>query len=152
MPVTRQQIVTEARTWINTPFRHQGRVKGIACDCIGLGFSVARALGLGSGDGVPDDRLNYGSQPLGDYVHDRVAQLLKEKPVSEMQMGDLVTVRMNVAACHVGIIGKLYVGTPDECLSIIHAYSTAGKVVETVIDEALRNKIKGCFEFPGVTD
>ena len=31
------QIVTQARTWIGTPFHHQARLKGKGCDCLGLG-------------------------------------------------------------------------------------------------------------------
>ncbi|NDC56413.1 MAG: hypothetical protein EBZ69_06345 [Alphaproteobacteria bacterium] len=34
--LTRMDIVREAREWINTPFKHQGALKGVACDCIGL--------------------------------------------------------------------------------------------------------------------
>jgi NlpC/P60 family putative phage cell wall peptidase len=149
---TRKQIVDEARSWIGTPFRHQGRLKGVGVDCIGLGFSVARALGLGIEDGVPMDRLNYSAQPMGDYVHEMTAKLLKQKPLEEMKEGDLVTVRMMVAACHLGIVSKLYAGTKDECLGIIHAFSSVKQVVETRIDDQLRARIVGCFEFPGVTD
>src|SRR5882672_3865378 len=30
------QIVKEARTWIGTPFRHQGRIKGLGVDCANM--------------------------------------------------------------------------------------------------------------------
>ena len=33
---TRMDAVTEARTWLDTPFHHQASVKGSGCDCIGL--------------------------------------------------------------------------------------------------------------------
>ena len=44
---SRLEVVCEARTWLGTPFHHQARAKGEACDCAGLVIGVARALGVG---------------------------------------------------------------------------------------------------------
>lgn len=44
--VTRADLIAEARTWIGTPWIHQGRLKGIATDCVGVVICVPRALGL----------------------------------------------------------------------------------------------------------
>ena len=41
MSFTVDDVVKEARTWIGTPFVHQGRTKGLACDCLGLMIGVA---------------------------------------------------------------------------------------------------------------
>lgn len=38
--VTIEQVLTEAREWKNTPFQHQTRLKGVACDCAGLVVGV----------------------------------------------------------------------------------------------------------------
>ena len=47
------EIVAEARNGIGTPYRHQGSLKGVACDCIGLVRGVWRALyRRGAGDGA----------------------------------------------------------------------------------------------------
>lgn len=35
-PLSRAAIVTEARSWIGTPYRHQASLKGVGCDCLGL--------------------------------------------------------------------------------------------------------------------
>jgi cell wall-associated NlpC family hydrolase len=43
---TRAEIIAEARTWLKTPWRHQGRLKGIGCDCVGHIVCVPRALGI----------------------------------------------------------------------------------------------------------
>ena len=40
-----QTMIDEAREWIGTPFVHQGRTKGQACDCLGLVIAVAKAAG-----------------------------------------------------------------------------------------------------------
>ena len=44
--VTRDQIVSQAREWIGTPYHHQARVRGAGVDCIGLLICVCRELGL----------------------------------------------------------------------------------------------------------
>ena len=36
----RASLLTEARTWINTPYHHKGRVKGVGVDCGGLLYEV----------------------------------------------------------------------------------------------------------------
>jgi cell wall-associated NlpC family hydrolase len=40
-----ERIVAEAETWLNTPFRHQGRLKGQGVDCVGFISEVAREAG-----------------------------------------------------------------------------------------------------------
>ncbi|MBL0320066.1 MAG: hypothetical protein IPP74_12385 [Alphaproteobacteria bacterium] len=41
-----QKIISQARTWLGTPFHHQARLKGKGCDCLGLIVGVADELGL----------------------------------------------------------------------------------------------------------
>src|SRR4051812_10792778 len=33
---TAQRIVAVARSWLGTPYRHQGMLNGVGCDCLGL--------------------------------------------------------------------------------------------------------------------
>ncbi len=40
----RSDIVTAARGWIGTPYRHQASVKGAGCDCLGLLRGVWREV------------------------------------------------------------------------------------------------------------
>lgn len=153
MSVTRKQITDCARTYLDTPFQHQGRVKGISCDCVGVPYMVADEMGLCDRQGTKIGRLdnvNYQPQPTGNFVHTECQRILVEKPVAEMQEGDVLSMKMPTIPCHVGIVSKLYAGTPNECFGVIHGYSPAHKVVETIIDRKLRARIAGCFNFPGV--
>jgi NlpC/P60 family putative phage cell wall peptidase len=149
MTATRTQIVEKAREYIGTPFAHQGRVKGIACDCIGLPLMVAGELGLTdtSGEVLQPERYKvYSASPLGNYVHEMVSKLLERKPLRDMKPGDLLTMRVVSAACHVAIVSDYEGG-----LGIIHAYNGGPqRVVEHALDEVWRNRIVGCFQFPGV--
>ena len=153
--LTRKQITDCAREYLGTPFQHQGRLKGKACDCVGLPYMVAEELGIHSRDGKvihKGDNSHYTAQPTNNFVHEECQRLLVEKSKWSMKEGDVVTIKMPTIACHVGIVTTLYVGTPHECLGVIHSYSPAHKVVETIIDAKLQNRIHGCFEFPEVID
>jgi NlpC/P60 family putative phage cell wall peptidase len=148
MPVTRAVVVAEARTWVNTPFRHQGRIKGMACDCVGLILGAAADLGLVDRLGVPflaTDNANYSAQPLDKFVHEEAQRRLIEKPIEEMADGDIVTLRVPSIPCHVAICS-----TVNGVRYIVHAYASNEKVVENIMDEKWTKRIEGCFSFPGV--
>ena len=36
----KKQIIQTARQWLDTPYHHQARVKGVGVDCIGLVIGV----------------------------------------------------------------------------------------------------------------
>ena len=140
---------------MGTPFQHQGRLKGIACDCVGLPYMVAEELGLRSRDKKmihKHENSNYESQPTRPLVHSECQRLLVEKPISEMKEGDVLTIKMPLLPCHVGIVSKLYEGTANECWGIIHGYAPVKKVVETVLDDQMLRRVHGAFSFSGVTD
>ena len=42
--MTADDIVAAARGWIGTPYRHQGALRGIGCDCLGLVRGLWREL------------------------------------------------------------------------------------------------------------
>ena len=41
-----KEILNEANTWIGTPFKHQGRLKGVGVDCYGLLIEIGRHFNL----------------------------------------------------------------------------------------------------------
>lgn len=43
---TREAILAEARTWLGTPYHHQGRVKGVGVDCAMILCEVYHDVGL----------------------------------------------------------------------------------------------------------
>jgi cell wall-associated NlpC family hydrolase len=42
----RQRVVTEAETWLRTPYHHMGRIKGGGTDCLMLLAEVYEAAGV----------------------------------------------------------------------------------------------------------
>jgi len=150
MPVTGSQVAAKAREFVGTPFQHQGRRKGRALDCVGLPLCVGEELGLLDRNKVPfkgSDNQNYSSQPLDAFVHDEAKRRLAEKPVEQMQDGDVVILRIPTVPCHAAIAC-----TTNGVRGMIHAYSGNGKCVEHVMDDKWRKRIAGVFSYPGVTN
>src|ERR1044071_9022478 len=106
----RAHLVATARQYIGTPFADQGRVKGLAVDCVGLVLSVAEDCGMHDIFDRPllrSDYGNYSAQPMGDFVHQEVARRLIPKPIEQMQPGDILTLRVPTEPCHVAFISEI---------------------------------------------
>ena len=50
----RAAVVSEARTWLGTPYHHMGRVKGVGVDCLTLLICVYENVGL-----IPRTTVEY---------------------------------------------------------------------------------------------
>jgi NlpC/P60 family putative phage cell wall peptidase len=128
---TGQDIVNEARTWIGTPFQHQGRVKGRAVDCVGLVVGVARAVGF-----EIMDEAGYSRQPFGQLLQSICdAQGIK---VDKPQPGDVLMMRFIREPQHLAI----YAGD-----TLIHTHGRVGKVVEHRIDPTWQRRIVAVYRF-----
>lgn len=140
MTEPRQVII--ARSWIGTPYRHQGSRKGVGCDCLGLIRGVWREL--------------YGTEPEapGPYGMDWAERSGEERLMEAatrhcgdsidrtmVKPGDLILFRWRAgyAAKHVGILS-------GEC-RFIHAYEQAG-VVESALVPSWERRIAAAFRFP----
>src|SRR5690625_974281 len=95
-------IVAEARTWLGTPFRHRGRLKGGGVDCIGLAVGVARAFDL-----AVVDKLDYPRRPDAELLRLGLAAQLASLHPHEAMPGDLLRLAVNGKATHVGILSCL---------------------------------------------
>lgn len=133
---TRDEFVNEARSWIGTPYQHQGRIKGVACDCIGLVIGTARALGL-----TEYDIDGYGTRPDGNLRPVMETQL-ESVPLDTVQPGDVVLFAWASHPLHVGIL--------SDASHVIHAYLPNRRVVENIIDKRWRAQIVAAYHVPGV--
>jgi hypothetical protein len=149
---TNADIVAKAREYINTPFAPKGRAKGSATDCVGLVLMVAGELDLKDVNGVSVSGSlysDYSDQPLGNYVHEACMRHLVYVPVRLLKPGNVVTVSLGTAPCHVGIIGSDKAGA----LTLIHAYNGGSRlVIEQPIDTRWLRRFRGGFAFPEVKE
>lgn len=145
------QVVSKAREYVGTPFRHQARVKGLrgGIDCIGLVMCVGEDLGLHYTDGAAitrSDYTQYAAMPVDSFVHEECCRRLVRKDKKALAPGDIVTMKVPYQPCHAGIL----TGTPNS-LSMVHAYNSGTeKVVEHLLDEKWLSRIVGVFSYPGV--
>jgi cell wall-associated NlpC family hydrolase len=140
----RAEIVAEARTWIGTPWQHQARLKGVAVDCVGLVIGTLRNLGLKSQcfDIAGYPRVPDGSMlALADAHLRRIAR-------ADIKPGDVLAFAISRDPQHMGIVGDYRHGG----LSVIHANSKAGRVVETRLMLAGNFKLRAAYSVPGVSD
>jgi cell wall-associated NlpC family hydrolase len=125
-------IVETARTWLGTPFHHQGRVKGAGVDCIGLVIGVARELGIWA----PDfDYRDYGRQPNNGVL---LREISKHCEPCTMEEGCILLMRWFKEPQHVAI----YTGG-----TIIHSAETFGKVVEHGYDRKWAKRTVHAFRY-----
>lgn len=142
----REFIVDEARAWIKTPYRHQGRVKGVGVDCAGLPICVARNLGL---VGYEFDVSGYGRVPDGASLVAACDKWMTRIDLPELGSVIVVRFRPEWHAQHLGILADYKHGG----FSMIHALGTAdgkGRVVEQRLDESTLRRTVGFWRMPGV--
>jgi NlpC/P60 family putative phage cell wall peptidase len=136
-------VVSEALSWVATPYRHQGSRKGVGCDCLGLLLGVWRAL-HGAAPEAPGTYAPDWAEAGGeDRFLDAARRHCVAKPLAELCAGDLVLFRWrpHLPAKHAGIM----VG-PDR---FVHAYQGSAVVVSALVPQ-WRRRIAGAFSFPTV--
>lgn len=142
MTDTTNPIVTAARSWLDTPYQHQARLKGVAVDCIGLVIGVARETGRVD----PDfDITSYPRTPDGRSLIALCEQHMKPVTREDMQPGHVVVVAFDKDPQHFGVLGDYRHGG----LSIIHAASSHGRVIETRLMFSNAMRFVAAYELPG---
>ena len=146
--VAPEQILACARSWLGTPWRHQGRLKGVAVDCGGLILGVGKELGL-----LDFDTRAYGRIPDGQQLRALCEQHLCRKHIgglasSSAAVGqaimpaDVLLMRFTRHPQHLAIAGDR--GNP---FSLIHAYADAGACVEHGADARWLGRIVAVYSF-----
>ena len=115
--MTRTKIVTIARSYLGTPFRHQGRMKGFGVDCVGLLVCVMRECGL-----QVQDQANYNGLIDAGLLRSKLdAHLVIRANDCSPLPGDVLLLSIGKNPQHIGIATDI---------GIIHTYEGSGKVVE----------------------
>jgi hypothetical protein len=146
----RLAALSEIRTWVRTPFVPQGRLKGIAVDCIGLCVAMARAAQALSPEAEQALPRNYGMFPHGNQLRKIIeAHLVKLPDRAQALAGDLVLVAWRVYPMHLLILADREPGIIQAPFNCVHALNlpTAKKVVEHPF-EWHNWRVTGCYRFP----
>lgn len=136
--ITPHAVVYQARTYIGTPWRHQGRSR-TGLDCGGLVFCVWLDLG----EELDDAPSGYKRLPKSyDFVQ-HFRNSFREINLRDLSPGDVALFRIADVAypMHAGIIASL-----DGHLSVIEARSDRGrKVQETRMTDDYHGRITHVF-------
>jgi hypothetical protein len=144
---TRADVVASARTWIDTPYHHQGRLKGVGVDCLGLPIGVAIELKLAP---ASFDVKGYSKVPDGRSLLRQANEHLVRLPLDGVLLpGMVIVVAINGDPQHFGIVGDYRHGG----VSIIHSNSQADppRVVETRLMFHRTMRLVAAYDMPGVT-
>jgi cell wall-associated NlpC family hydrolase len=100
---TGASVLAEVRSWLNTPYEHKGRVKGVGVDCGGLLYEVYGKI-LNSQlkpfptDYAPDWTLHQGEELYLNFIDEYV------KPSQTPVIGCPVLFKVGRCYGHAGIV------------------------------------------------
>lgn len=130
-------VITESRTYIGTPYRHQGRSK-TGVDCLGLLILVAEGLGISV-----EETPNYALKVKPDVLISGLLRYSKRTRTREIRPGVLALMEFNpnAGATHTALITDL---------GMIHSYNKRGRVVEHRLNDVWKSRIVATFRLNGV--
>ena len=130
--ITGKNIVTQARTWLGTPWHHAARCKNAGVDCVGLLVGVLQEVGYPVQD--------FAAYDLGDQFSELLRRIeLHADPVADgdVRAGDILVFRARLMYNHCG--------WANGAGGVIHAWRSVGKVVEHPLDAHWQGWIAGRY-------
>jgi cell wall-associated NlpC family hydrolase len=134
---TRQQIIDEARTWLNVRWVHQGRSRA-GVDCIGIVIKVAHALDI-----FTFDTFDYSRQPDPNRLRELIGEHMDKIMINDARIGDVLLMRFEREPQHVAFVTDA---------GILHAYAQVRRVVEHGFDDIWRSRVVGAYRYRGLED
>lgn len=140
-----QTIVTEALTWIGTPYRHQASRKGAGADCLGLLLGLWRSVYGAEPEHVPAYSPDWSEPQAREDLLQAAERHLLSKSLDAVAAGDVLLFRMRhgSVAKHIGI--QTHIG---DMPGFVHAYSGHG-VVLSPLSAPWSRRLAARFAFPG---
>lgn len=135
MTPIRQKILEEARSFLNTPYHHQGRIKGVGVDCAMLLAEVYEKAGL-----VPF--LDPRPYPRDWHLHRNEERYLGwvrryGREVSAPDPGDVALFQFGRCVSH----GAVVVQWPI----IIHSYLTDGCILDDASKGIMSGRVRAFY-------
>ena len=136
----REDFVSAARSYLGTPFHHQGRLKGIGVDCAGLVVLAARDCGY-----TIRDMQGYATIPSQNLFMQSVMEHCTPIAIGDVLPGDVAMFRFDSEPQHIAIISDI---APD--ITLLHAYQQAGKVCENHMGGLWHTRLCGFYRLKGI--
>ena len=134
-----------ARSWIGTPYVHQGSAQGVGTDCLGLIRGVWRTLYGGEPEAPPPYTADWGEAGRDELLHAAALRnLVPVRPDAPEAVGEVLLFRMRAegVAKHLGVRTGL-----GEAARFVHAYDRHG-VVESPLSAPWAARVAARFRWP----
>ena len=143
--ISRTRIITEARSWIGTPYRHQASLKGVGCDCLGLVRGVWRAVVGTEPERAPPYAPDWAEATGDEALAQAADRHLIAVALDQFAPGDVLLFRWRASlpAKHAAIV------TASD--KMVHAHDGAA-VAEVALAPWWRRRLAYAYRFPGVSD
>jgi cell wall-associated NlpC family hydrolase len=135
----REDFVAMARSYLGTPFHHQGRQPGVGLDCAGVVVVACWQC-----DHAVQDVIAYGRIPFKGLLEKSVAEYCDEIPVRGVLAGDVLLFTFREDPHHLAVVSHV---AP---IRLIHAYSQVNKVVENSLDAYWQKRLCKCYRIRGI--
>lgn len=134
-------VVTAARGWIGTPYRHQASLMGVGADCLGVVRGVWRELLGPEPERPPPYGRDWAEDGAGELMLAAAGRALVRVPDGAPEPGDVLLFRVagGAVAKHCGI------ATARDAM--VHAYD-GHAVAETQIPDIWMRRLVARFRFP----
>ncbi len=132
---TRAAVLAEARTWLGTPYHHQGRIKGAGVDCAMVLIEIYHACGL-----IP--YIDPTPYPHDWHFHrdeERYLGWVRQyaHQVEVPQPGDIALFQFGRCVSH----GAIVVSWPE----IIHSYIGEGCVLADATQGQMAGRVRSYY-------
>lgn len=129
-------IARAALGYVNTPWHHQGRLKDVGVDCVGLLVLAGNEAGASI-----EDVTNYPPQFSGTWLTDELSKYCDrlENKSGPYEVGDVLVFAFAEGYWHVVIVTEL------EPLRIVHAYTGVGYCVEGPVSQAWLRRLHSAW-------
>jgi NlpC/P60 family putative phage cell wall peptidase len=136
------KIITEALTWLNTPYHHLARVKGVGVDCAQLVAGIADNIKL------QEERINIDTYSVEWHLHsreERMCQIIESFgciriDLSDREPGDILTFKFGRVNSHMGVM--------INNTQFIHARMDIEKVVINELSGDWIKRLDRVYKFP----
>lgn len=141
MSALAERVVTSARSWIGTPYRHQASLKNVGADCLGLIRGVWRDIYNDEPETPPAYTRDWAEAGAEDTLLQAAERHLVPALRDDIRPGDvlLFRYRSNLPCKHAAIA--------INAARMIHAYDGAS-VAETSIGSWWTRRLAAIFTFP----
>lgn len=133
----RSDFVSECRSYIDTPFKHQGRIPSVGIDCAGVVICASVKLGQKF-----EDLTNYNMRPTQEDILKKIIDSgFYDVSLEDTIPGDLLLMAYDGNIQHIAIVTE---NSPN--IYILHAVN-GKKVIEHRLDTAWKERIRRVFRF-----